>query len=473
MGVRSNSPPPSRPTHPSRRRTRTASYFARIPRPQTATYPSSVYVWLTFLLLLLLIRHRLILRPTPHLYPGIPPSTLSVPHGAPTFPQAYFGVNARFLFYTANYGQFNNQLVSLINALFIARRTDAVLVLPYAKLGKESSWDLARAGLHDELYAPRELVGDYFNYSHLLITEHVVRPTQFFASRDGEQLLTRSNITVNYRSGNAFRKLFAHPSADVLRRLGRAVEVLSPQHNKTPLANYCDFHPDSTLASVADLGRNGRFTFLPIVFRRHSLNCTFEEPDWVSIRRSLLPRDEFLHAVDGFMQALERPIMAVHLRVFLNGDLGNFSARSFVDMLFRDFEPQLMRARTLFIAYSPSSGVSREAFAILRERFHGKVADGATTTRYFREEDVAFAGLALTNVLLDMWICVKSEVFLGRLGSSLSWNAVFWRQALAGEDGLDTEVVRNPLWYSLSNLTTTGAERYEGPLLGANLRHVR
>lgn len=39
----------------------------------------------------------------------------------------------------------------------------------------------------------------------------------------------------------------------------------------------------------------------------------------MDIRRSLLPRDEFLHAMDGFMSTLERPVMAIHLRVSQRG----------------------------------------------------------------------------------------------------------------------------------------------------------
>lgn len=58
----------------------------------------------------------------------------------------------------------------------------------------------------------------------------------------------------------------------------------------------------------------------------------------MDIRRSLLPRDEFLHAMDGFMSTLERPVMAIlYICAFLNGDLGNIYARPLIDILFQDF----------------------------------------------------------------------------------------------------------------------------------------
>lgn len=470
MGARWFALPAFRASLSLRRRTRT--WLFKHSRNHSASSVSTVYLWLILLLFLLVVRDRVlaVLR-RPPIIPGLSASELPDPRGDTSFPAAYFGVGAKFVFYTSSYGQFNNQVVSLINALFIARRTDAALVLPYSKLGKESSWDLERAGLLDELEINRELVGDYFNYTHLLSREHVVRPAQFFASSDAADLFARRNITVNYRSGNPFRKLFAEPAARYTREHGTKFRVLSPPHERTPIINYCDFDPAVALASVAERGRNGRFTFLPIVFRKHNLNCTFEEEDWVSIRRGLVPRDEYLHAVDSFMATLPRPILATHLRFFLNGDVGNFTARSLVDMMFRDYGTELMRARTLFLAYSPSSNESREAFDMLKLRYHGTVVDGSKIPSFFREEDRSFASLGLTNVLLDMWTCVKSDMFLGRLGSSLSWNTVYWRQALREEYDLLPENVDRPLWYILGNFTDRNANRTEGPLLGANLRH--
>lgn len=218
---------------------------------------------------------------------------------------------------------------------------------------------------------------------------------------------------------------------------------------------------------------NDRFVMLPVMFRQHNLNCSVEEVDWITIRKGLVPRDEFLRAVDAFMEQLERPILAVHLRVFLNGDVGNFSAKTFVAMLELKFREQMRKVRTLFLAYSSSSRVSREAFELLNERFSGAVVDGSRVGEHFAKADEDFRLLALAGVLTDMWVCVKSDWFVGRLGSSLSWNVVYWRQALQEEYGLEKRVVDTPLWYTLRDCSNTGAVRDEGDLLGASLRSRR
>lgn len=453
-----------------RRSRRSLSYFRK--RVPLLNSRITLYLWLTCLLLLLILRDRIFttqLTIQASFLEGRPASSLPTRTGAHQFPAAYFGVNARFLFYTSNYGQFNNQLVSLINALFVARRADAILILPYTTLGKESTWDLRLAGLPEQARVKRELVGDYFNYSRLALHEHVVRPTQFFASIDAADLFSRANLTVNYRSGNAYRKLFAQPAAQVAsEKHVRPVEVLSPFHDRGKVENVCDFSVEGTLRSVNGLGRNGRFTMLPVMLRRHNLNCSLEEQDWVTIRRALVPRNEFLGAADRFLSTLKRPVLAIHLRVFLNGDLDNFSAESYVTMLERKFSEQMGKAQTVFLAYSPSSHISREVFGLLRRRFGGDVVDGSRIGEHFRMEDRAYRSLALAAVLMDMWVCVKSDMFIGRLGSSLSWNTVYWRQGLQDEYSLDSKFVAQPLWYSLPDFTTTGATRNEGNLHGSN-----
>lgn len=384
-------------------------------------------------------------------------------------PGSYFNRGARFLFYTAGYGQFNNQIVSLVNALLIARRLDAVLVLPYVRLGKESKWDAERIGLHDEMRITRQLVGDYFNYSRLLTAEHVVQPTAFFHSPDGSEFLDWRNITVAYRSGGYFRSLVKYASKEILHRKRVRPQVLAPNHERVRLDNFCDMDPYSLLATVNEQGRNGRFVLLPVVFRRHNLNCSEQEPRWINVRRNLVPRTEFITAVDSLIRDLPRPILAVHLRFFLNGDSGNFTARSVVDMMFRDFGEHLANSSSLFISYSPSSVESLEVAQLLQKRFHGVVTDGQDFVKYFRAEHFMYSTLSLSAVLFDLWACVKSDLFLGRLGSSLSWNVVYWRQALRKEFGFDQWVVDNPLWYELANFSTRGVSRKEGPRGGVQL----
>lgn len=455
-------------TQTSRRRrgrvTRRKSTQFLHPRP-------SLLIWFFILALLLLVHDLFFNRNPPD--PGVPASKLPLANDERTLPTAYFGVNARFLFYTATYGQFNNQLVSLMHALLINRHADSVLVLPYTKMGKESLWDLKRVGRARQAHVQREMVGDYFNYTRLRMSEHVVLPSDFFESEDAAELFSK-NITVNYRSGNAYRKLFAKPVEKIAEanEEAKTFTVMTPTQHRQAVKDVCDFSVDGTLEAVNGVGKNDRFTFLPIVFRRHSLNCSAEEKDWVTIRKALVPRNEYLSAVSGFMETLERPIMGLHLRVFLNGDEGNFTPQSFVDMLQRKFGNELNKMKTLFIAYSPSSESSREIVELLRGKVAAKVVDGKKIAEHFDKNDEEFGRRALAAVLMDMWVCVKSDVFLGRLGSSLSWNTVYWRQALREEYELSWEIVDRPLWYALRDFTTTGASRHEGHIGGDNSRTI-
>lgn len=382
-------------------------------------------------------------------------------------PHSYYSANARFIFYTASYGQFNNQIVSLINALLMAKHADAILVLPYTRMGKESSWDSKYRNLTQTKFirAP-QLVGHYFNYTQLLASNHVVRPSQFFSSPDGLQLLNFPSITTAYRSGAYFRRLFSFASGNYLNRPSK-INVIAKPHDRLPLNHICDLRPSTSLGTVNQQGRNGRFTFLPVIFRRHNLNCSQEEPHWLSVRQSLVPRDEYIRAVDYFLESLPKPVFSIHLRIFLNGDLPNFTPGSVVAMIFRNYGSQLAQCNAIFVAYSLSSRESRKVVQMLRNRFHGTVADGSHSFNYYRPEDSMYATLPLSSVLFDMWVCVKSYFFLGRLGSSLSWNVVYWRQAFWRNSHLEYNILQRPLWYQLSHFTTTGARRQEGSLLGS------
>lgn len=388
---------------------------------------------------------------------GVPVSKVVARPG--TVPSsAYFGISTRFVIFNSWYGQFNNQIVALINAISIARNIDAVLVLPCEKLGKESIRDSKGIRMR-RLFSTRELVGAYFNYSLLASAVHVVRPSEFLTSPDGRELLARPHVVVERKSAGFYRFLFTG------RPRGRqegAFRVLGPNSTRPRLSSWCDFRASKALTHLQKLHRADRFVLLPAVFRHHNINCSVTDPRWLSVRSYLRPRDEFLHAVDAFLQTLRRPILAVHLRFFLNGDIGQFSPRSVVDMLYDQFGEQMHRADTIFLAYTPSSVESTQVFELLRAEFHGAVVGGQSIPDHLEPDALNITQLPLHSVLMDMWVCVKSDMFLGRLGSSLSWNIAYWRQALWPDYGLNDPSVQQPLWYSLSNFTTTGATRLEG-----------
>ncbi len=413
--------------------------------------------FVTFVLVYLTLRQLFF-----YLRPDVPLSLSGTPVSQLPRDTDYFGVNARFVLFNSWYGQFNNQLVSLMNALSIARQIGGVLVLPCEKLGKESIRDSRDIRMR-RLFSMRELVGEYFNYSLLASHAHVVKPSEFLNSVDGVELMRRKQVVTERKSGGYYRYLFTgRPRGHDPHEKG--IKIWSPSSTRPRIAHWCDFRASKALTHIQKVwSRGDRFVFLPSVFRHHNINCTEYDPEWLTTRRWLRPTDVFLRAVDGFVASVERPILSIHLRFFLNGDMGNFTPRSVVDMLYSMYGSEMSTARTVFIAYTKSSVESKQVVELLTERFDGQVLSGDSITKFIAPaESYRVSQLPLHAVLLDMWTCVRSDMFLGRLGSSLSWNVVYWRQVLVSEYKLPGRYVDSPLWYALENFTTTGAVRLEG-----------
>lgn len=366
----------------------------------------------------------------------------------------------------STYGQLNNQVVSLVNALLLARNRNATLVLPYTQLGRESMADAALIG--EEPSTRRQLVGDYFDLDILRAAHDVITPGEFFSSPAAVEMLSGANLSVPKRAERYYHRLFASAAVDnplLPRTLIVTNETLKPRR----LNNVCDFSLAYQLHTQYGVGMHGRFALLPSMFRRHNLNCTAMVPDWIGVRRAVVPRAEVRGAVETYRAKLIGPVLAIHLRVFINDDVGHFTAGSFVAMLYEKFAEEMDSAKTVFLAYSPSSQESCAVFDALKHRFAGQVVDSRDFAESFKDDERGVAKLVLTRVLFDMWMCVHSDVFLGRLGSSLSWNVVFWRQALWGQLQLEERVVAKPIWYELANFSTDGTSRKEGSVRGSGM----
>lgn len=89
----------------------------------------------------------------------------------------------RFLLYDSRYGQLNNQLMGLINALTIGKHLNATVVVPNVDYGFES---FANRG--EKASGDYSLVGDYFDFKELQKVQSIVHVDQFLVSKAAGRL---------------------------------------------------------------------------------------------------------------------------------------------------------------------------------------------------------------------------------------------------------------------------------------------
>lgn len=357
-----------------------------------------------------------------------------------------------YMFYKARSGQLNNQLVSFFNALVIAKEANAILVAPFTYYGSESRLDFARGRgtlfkLHERLsnciyrnFFKRlgisgkqdELVGDYFDGEILNKAQPVVSMTTFLQSRGAEYL--RSFPDVHTRKGDAG---FYYSSLGKRRLLEKNVNIRGTYIGKDESITGvripsrreldCNFKAADYFRGLPfHAGVNGNYLFFGLLYRSHSLNCTAQNPYWLDVRRYVQPRREIREIVAEHNHRWGR-VMALHLRLF-PFDIGKFDTETFCVNFVNRFDKELQDADHVYIAYSMSSQVSQKIVDQLRLILgKSKILTAADYGDLEARSPAFFKRYALP--IVDMWTCVTSRFFVGRLGSSFSWNVVFWREA--------------------------------------------
>lgn len=412
------------------------------------------YFLVVFLVQLLILHIVDVLRSfRPHA--SILPTTLTVPaanEGILSYASDYARKHTRpvYVLYKARSGQLNNQLISLFNALVLAKQANATLIAPFAFHGTESCLDFAinrsiffhisekfhlylwqpflkQIGL---FYAHDDLVGDYFDTELLNKAQPVVPSKQFLQSPEADHL--RSFKSVLVRKGDA---TFYYMALGRRRLYDRDVNVRQNVHGEGrgtgKVASRreldCNFNISDYFRGLSyHAGVNGNYLFLSKLYRSHSLNCTNANRYWLDVRRFVQPRAEIRKLVQEVMQ-LWGNVLALHLRLF-PFDLGKYSVGKFCDYFLKNTAHQ--EVEYVYIAYSVSSQPSTGIVNALRQKLgDGKVLTAANFGSLHSRGDAFNKRYSLP--ILDMWICVQSQHFVGRLGSSLSWNVVYWRQAFS------------------------------------------
>ncbi|PXF44579.1 hypothetical protein BWQ96_05656 [Gracilariopsis chorda] len=411
-------------------------------------------------LILVLLFAKWMLKKKPH------PTTTKAPPGLLFLPSPgqdvldYAHNHARehelpvYLFYKARSGQLNNQLISFFNALTIAKEADAVLVAPFAFYGSESYVDFAQSkGFLYKLYEAcdlyiyqpflkaiglfykhDELVGDYIDGSLLNKTQPVVSIMHFLKSPGADYLRTFPHVLA--RKGDA---PFYYMSLGKRTLFQENVNMRGePAQNDLTSAFYkpasrrdldCNFNVSDHFRGLQySAGVNGNFLFLSRLYRSHSLNCTESNPYWLELRRYVQPRVEIRELVEQHLVQWEK-VLAIHVRLFPS-DFGKFAVRRYCQYMLKRFDKQIRDSDTLYIAYSSSSEDSAAIVSELRRTLADKRIATAADFGSLRQRGPVF-NKRYTIPFLDMWVCVWSNFFVGRLGSSLSWNVAYWRAAFS------------------------------------------
>lgn len=380
-----------------------------------------------------------------------------------------------YIFYKARSGQLNNQLISFFNALTIAKAANATLVAPFAFYGSESYVDFGTGkGFFFHLrqyfdlyvyqrvlkslglfYKHDQLIGDYFDGTLLNRSQPVISIMEFLESRGAKYLrkfphvLTRRGDAPFFYMTLGQRSLFAgnvNIRGDTIRE---DLDIRESAASRRELD--CNFNASDHFRGLSySAGVNGNFLFLSKLYRSHSLNCTSVNPYWLQIRKHVQPRVEIRQLVSSTMKQWGK-VMAVHLRLF-PFDQGKFTASGYCNFFLSKYQHRLQEVDRVYIAYSVSSKLSVDIVSQLKKRLGSSKIISAEAYDLSRRREAAF-DRRYSAPIIDMWTCVNSDIFVGRLGSSLSWNVVYWRQALDRNThghGHD--------FYSLADFSDSGAK---------------
>ena len=359
-----------------------------------------------------------------------------------------------YLFYKARSGQLNNQLISLFNALTIAKATNATLVSPFAFYGPEAfddfktgrSWffffqSYVQRFVTDPIckrlgvdYNHDQLFGDYFDLELLNKEQPVVSIIPFLKSRGADHLLTFKHVLT--RKGDApyyystLKRI--HPMGkDVNIRLTYTGEdIISAKETVASRRELdCNFNISTFYRGLPfRAGVNGNFLFLTKLYRTHSLNCTAKDPYWLHIRRYVQPRSDIREMVDESMRRWGT-VFTIHLRLFPR-DMGRFSTTSFCDHIITHYGDKIFQADHIYVAYSVTSEESVAIVQTLRKQLGESRILTAADYGDLRSRGPRF-DMRYIVPIIDMWTAVRSKFFVGRMASSLSWNVIYWREALS------------------------------------------
>lgn len=234
----------------------------------------------------------------------------------------------RYLMYFPLYGQLNNQVMSLINALVLAKTLGAVLVVPRVEAGFDS-----RFGSSSTRAGPF-ILGDYFDWDRIARVQGIIHMDEFLALPVAAKAARQGKLVVTstFNSRTLAKEKSFYPYDLFFRPTERPREETDAQKREiearlginSPKVGKCRTWFDTIEeAAKMDIKTNGRVYLMSCMYQTitEEWGCQDDVPYWYEIRRHLVPRDEIRRTIaEWYDDNFEAPTLAVHLRLLFRDE---------------------------------------------------------------------------------------------------------------------------------------------------------
>ncbi|KAK4528818.1 hypothetical protein GAYE_SCF65G6765 [Galdieria yellowstonensis] len=356
----------------------------------------------------------------------------------------------RYVLYDSRYGSLNNQLNSLFNSLVIAKQLNATLVLGYAYT-PGGGYALRDDGRSNHSY----LVGHYFDAKLLNSVQPIIFMDEYLQLDRARHPLPFyvDSAQESTRNGNYYRQLGLNITIHWLTKKQREDPPHSPQRQ-----HVCE----QILGRGKKILQQKDCRDILLGFSFTNLyNCTWYDEWWYAVRRFVQPKSVILQSVRTFVQRVRHPLVVVHVRYVGGSDAPNNHQQhhnntnlrtdhSFYETIYQHlkrYNSHHHHHSTIGSIYVVGMKDKRQAIRVdgaidyLSKKLPQvdwytcanltNCAESYDRNSLYEEDMSAFRGY-YSVILLDQWMGVESDYFLGRSASTFSQNIVYWKQ-LKGE----------------------------------------
>ncbi|GJQ15746.1 hypothetical protein GpartN1_g7537.t1 [Galdieria partita] len=332
----------------------------------------------------------------------------------------------RYVVYDSRYGSLNNQLNSLFNSLVIARDLNATLVLGYAYTPGGGH------ALRDDHHSTHSyLVGQYFDAKLLNSVQPILNMDDYLKLQNPKRALNLyvESTQESNRNGDYYqslglnvtiRKLKAQDTSHVCEKiLSRGRRIWAS----------CQGQPQGACDDIL-LG----FSFTNLY------NCTWYDDWWYRVRNFVQPKSVIQQSVRQFVSQVRHPLVVAHVRFVGGSDAPNDTFYDNIFQYLKQYESKYqqrigsiymvgMKDQRQTIRVDKSIQYLSKRLTLVDWYTCANVTNCAESNHrneFYDQDESAFGGY-YSVILLDQWMGVESDYFIGRSASTFSQNIVYWK----------------------------------------------